>query len=148
MSTKTESFGCVIHFSSGNYTEALDDAKAAIDVQPSFVKAFVRGMSIIGPSPIFLSRPLVLTNQTPNILPRFKINDILQGKTGYLRSYMWCPYLPWSQMWFSLGYVGSFGFVCHDVVTEPLWSVFPFTVGYFNYTIVYVIFGFQRNART
>ena len=88
MSTKTESFGCVIHFSSGNYTEALDDAKAAIDVQPSFVKAFVRGMSIIGPSPIFLSRPLVLTNQTPNTLPRFKINDILQGKTGYLRSYM------------------------------------------------------------
>ena len=62
MSTKTESFGCVIHFSSENYTEALNDAKTAIDVQPSFVKAFVRGMSTMGTSILTAITDLLVYN--------------------------------------------------------------------------------------
>ena len=45
-STKPWQFDSVNHFFSGNYTEALNDAKTATEVQPSFAKAFVRGMSI------------------------------------------------------------------------------------------------------
>ena len=33
---------CII-FSIGNYSEAVNDAKNAIELQPSFLKAFIRG---------------------------------------------------------------------------------------------------------
>ena len=55
-------FGCVIHFSSENYTEALNDAKTAIDLQPSFVKAFVRGMSTMGQSILTAITDLLVYN--------------------------------------------------------------------------------------
>lgn len=35
-------FECIISFA-GSYTEALNDAKIAVELQPSFLKAFVRG---------------------------------------------------------------------------------------------------------
>ena len=35
-------FECIISFA-GSYTEALNDAKMAVELQPSFLKAFVRG---------------------------------------------------------------------------------------------------------
>ena len=35
-------FECIISFT-GSYTEALNDAKMAVELQPSFLKAFVRG---------------------------------------------------------------------------------------------------------
>ena len=39
-----KSFFC-IHFFTGNYTETVNDATIATDLQPSFLKAFVRGKS-------------------------------------------------------------------------------------------------------
>ena len=39
-----KSFFC-IHFFTGNYTETLNDATIATNLQPSFLKAFVRGKS-------------------------------------------------------------------------------------------------------
>ena len=37
----------------GNYTETLDDAKIAVGLRPSFLKAFVRGKLAIVPSSKF-----------------------------------------------------------------------------------------------
>ena len=37
---------CII-FSIGNYSEAVNDAKNAIELQPSFLKAFIRGKSTV-----------------------------------------------------------------------------------------------------
>ena len=34
-------------FSIGNYSEAVNDAKNAIELQPSFLKAFIRGKSTV-----------------------------------------------------------------------------------------------------
>ena len=34
-----------IHSFTGNYAETLNDAKSAVDLQPSFLKAFWRGKS-------------------------------------------------------------------------------------------------------
>ena len=37
---------CVLYFVSiGNYSETVNDAKVAIELQPHFLKAFVRGKS-------------------------------------------------------------------------------------------------------
>ena len=33
----------LLYFLTGNYHESLSDAKVAIELQPSFIKAFVRG---------------------------------------------------------------------------------------------------------
>ena len=42
-----------IHSFTGNYTETLDDAKIAVGLRPSFLKAFVRGKLAIVPSSKF-----------------------------------------------------------------------------------------------
>ena len=47
-------FLCIKSFE-GNYTEALNDAKIAVSLQPSFLKAFGRGKSTVDPLHIFLS---------------------------------------------------------------------------------------------
>ena len=42
-----------VHSFTGNYTDTLDDAKTAVGLRPSFLKAFVRGMLAIVPSSKF-----------------------------------------------------------------------------------------------
>ena len=42
-----------IHSFTGNYTKTLDDAKIAVGLRPSFLKAFVRGKLAIVPSSKF-----------------------------------------------------------------------------------------------
>ena len=42
-----------VHSFTGNYTETLDDAKIAVGLRPSFLKAFVRGKLAIVPSSKF-----------------------------------------------------------------------------------------------
>ena len=49
-------FECIISFA-GSYTEALNDAKMAVELQPSFLKAFVRGrLTLHIPLTTFFSR--------------------------------------------------------------------------------------------
>ena len=38
---------CIFIFFTGNYTETLSDAKTSIGLQPSFLKAFVRGTNLV-----------------------------------------------------------------------------------------------------
>ncbi|XP_073228442.1 tetratricopeptide repeat protein 4-like [Porites lutea] len=45
LNAKLYSNRATAHFNLGNYSETVNDAKAAIELQPHFLKAFVRGKS-------------------------------------------------------------------------------------------------------
>ena len=52
-------FSPIVHSVTGDYTESLNDAKIATGLQPSLLKAFVRGKSAMIQSPnsdLFLSK--------------------------------------------------------------------------------------------
>ena len=52
-------FSPIVHSVAGDYTESLNDAKIATGLQPSLLKAFVRGKSAMIQSPnsdLFLSK--------------------------------------------------------------------------------------------
>ena len=52
-------FSPIVHSVTGDYTESLNDAKSATGLQPSLLKAFVRGKSAMIQSPnsdLFLSK--------------------------------------------------------------------------------------------
>ena len=52
-------FSPIVHSVTGDYTESLNDAKIATGLQPSLLKAFVRGKSAMIHSPdsdLFLSK--------------------------------------------------------------------------------------------
>ena len=44
-------FSPIVHYVTGDYTESLNDAKIATGLQPSLLKAFVRGTSAMIQSP-------------------------------------------------------------------------------------------------
>ena len=83
-----------VHSFTGNYTDTLDDAKTAVGLRPSFLKAFVRGMLAIVPSSKFsvesrvggggsgggvvgvLIPPIYLTHQVLSQLAAMKLKQL------------------------------------------------------------------------
>ena len=106
-----------VHSFTGNYTDTLDDAKTAVGLRPSFLKAFVRGMLAIVPSSKFSveSRrrgevvgvwilPIYLTHQVLSQLAATKLKQLpLNGPAlsqttsiSWLRNRTWLFMLPFN----------------------------------------------------
>ena len=104
-----------IHSFTGNYTETLDDAKIAVGLRPSFLKAFVRGKLAIVPSSKFSVEsgrgvvevwipPIYLTHQVLSQLAAMKLTQLpLSGPAfahttsiSWLRNRTWLFMLPFN----------------------------------------------------
>ena len=107
-----------IHSFTGNYTKTLDDAKIAVGLRPSFLKAFVRGKFAIVPSSKFSVEskgggggvvgvwipPIYLTHQVLSQLAAMKLTQLpLSGPAfahttsiSWLRNRTWLFMLPFN----------------------------------------------------